>query len=185
MIKEILSETEEKMQHRITVFRKDMAGVRAGRATPALLDKVKVDYYGTPTPINQMANISAPEPRLLVIQPWDKGSIPEIEKSIMKSDLGLNPSNDGTVIRLVFPQLTEERRLELVKVVKKMAEDEKVAVRNIRRDANDTLKSFEKSGDIPEDDARRATDDVQKLTDKYIEEIDRLFALKEEDILSV
>jgi len=145
MIEEILMDSEDRMQKTIEVLRKDFASLRAGRANPAILDKVQVDYYGVPTPINQMANVSAPEARLLVIQPWDKTVIPTIEKAILKSDLGLNPSNDGTVIRIAIPQLTQERRKELVKTTKKKAEDAKVGIRNIRRDANEHLKSLEKS----------------------------------------
>lgn len=173
------------MQKSIEVLRKDFASLRAGRANPAILDKVQVDYYGVPTPINQMANISAPEPRLLIIQPWDKSIIPSIEKAILKSDLGLNPSSDGTVIRIAIPQLTQERRKELVKTVKKKAEEAKVSIRNIRRDANDDIKSLEKSKEIPEDESKRAQDEVQKITDKYIAEVDKVMNNKEKEIMEI
>ncbi|MGI6226177.1 MAG: ribosome recycling factor [Peptococcales bacterium] len=185
MIDEILLDSEERMQKTIEVLRKDFASLRAGRANPAILDKVQVDYYGVPTPINQMANISAPEPRLLVIQPWDKSIISSIEKAILKSDLGLNPSNDGTVIRIAIPQLTQERRKELVKVIKKKAEEAKVGIRNIRRDANESLKSLEKSKEISEDENKKSQDDVQKLTNKYILEVDKVLAAKEQELMEI
>jgi len=185
VIKEVVSEAEERMKKAIEVLRKDFASLRAGRATPALLDKILVDYYGVPTPINQMANISVPEPRLLVIQPWDKSVISSIEKAIQKSDLGLTPNNDGTVIRLAIPQLTQERRNELVKVVKKKAEEARVAIRNVRRDANDQLKDFEKEHEISEDDSKRGQEEVQKLTDKCIKEVDQVLSHKEEEIMEV
>ncbi|WP_439950894.1 ribosome recycling factor [Desulfolucanica intricata] len=173
------------MRKTVEVVKKEFASLRAGRATPALLDKITVDYYGTPTPINQLANVSVPEARLLVIQPWDKSVIPALEKAILKSDLGITPNNDGTVIRLAIPQLTEDRRKELVKVVKKKAEEGRVAVRNIRREANDILKSEQKDGNITEDDLRRSQDEVQKITDKYIKEIDKLLENKEKEIMQV
>jgi len=185
MIEEILMDAEDRMQKTIEVLRKDFASLRAGRANPAILDKVQVDYYGVPTPINQIANVTAPEPRLLVIQPWDKSIIPAIEKAILKSDLGLNPSSDGTVIRIAIPQLTQERRKELVKVIKKKAEDAKVGIRNIRRDANDHLKSLEKSKEITEDEAKKAQDDVQKRTDKYIADIEKILNSKEQEIMEI
>lgn len=185
MIKEVASEAEDKMKKALEVLRKDYGSMRAGRATPALLDKVMVDYYGVPTPINQMANVSVPEPRMLVIQPWDKSVIASIEKAIMKSDLGLTPNNDGTVIRLAIPQLTQERRNELVKGAKKKAEDARVAVRNIRRDANDHLKVLQKEKLISEDDDKRAMEDMQKLTDKYVKEIDHILEHKEQEIMEV
>ena len=185
MIKEVASEAEDKMKKAMEVLRKDYGSMRAGRATPALLDKVMVDYYGVPTPINQMANVSVPEPRMLVIQPWDKSVMPSIEKAIMKSDLGLTPNNDGTVIRLAIPQLTQERRNELVKSAKKKAEDARVAVRNIRRDANDHLKALQKEKLISEDDDKRAQEDIQKLTDKYVKEIDHILEHKEQEIMEV
>jgi len=181
----LLSETEKNMKKTVEVVNKEFASLRAGRATPSLLDKIMVQYYGTPTPINQLANVSAPEARLLVIQPWDKTVLPEIEKAILKSDLGITPASDGNVIRLAIPQLTQERRAELVKVVKKKAEEGRVAVRNLRRDANDALKTQQKNGEISEDEQRRLQDEVQKLTDKYIKEIDNLLAAKEKEIMTV
>lgn len=159
--------------------------MRAGRATPALLDKIMVNYYGTPTPVNQLANISVPEARLLVIQPWDKTALPEIEKAILKSDLGINPASDGVVIRLAVPQLTRERRVELMKVIKKKAEEGRVAIRNIRRDTNDQLKSQQKEGNISEDELKRKQEDVQKMTDRMIKDIDNLLANKEQEIMQV
>ncbi|NLW06578.1 MAG: ribosome recycling factor, partial [Clostridia bacterium] len=158
---------------------------RAGRANPALLDKITVNYYGTPTPINQVANISAPEARLLIVQPWDRNLLPELEKAILKSDLGLTPSNDGTVIRIVIPQLTEERRTELVKVARKKTEEFRVMVRNFRREANDKLKTQEKNKVVSEDEVKRAQDKVQKLTDSKIKELDKILANKERDIMEV
>ncbi|GAB6180676.1 ribosome recycling factor [Desulfotomaculum defluvii] len=184
MVKEIISSAEGNMKKSVDVVRKEFASLRAGRATPSLLDKVSVSYYGTPTPLNQLANISVPEARMLVIQPWDKSVIPEIEKAIMKSDIGITPSSDGTVIRLAIPQLTQERRGELVKVIKKKAEEGRVAVRNIRRDANDSLKAKQKNG-VPEDEVKRGQDELQKLTDKYIKEIDETFKAKEQEIMQV
>ena len=185
MLNEIYSEAEERMQKTIETLKKEYASVRAGRANPAILDKIKVNYYGSPTPINQMANISVPEPRLLMIQPWDKGSMGDIEKAILKSDLGLNPNNDGSVIRISIPQLTEERRKELVKMIKKKAEDFRVEVRNTRRDANDQIKMFEKDSEISEDDARKGTEKIQELTDSYIEKINKLLENKEAEIMEV
>ena len=185
MLNEIYNEAEERMQKTIETLKKDFASIRAGRANPAILDKVKVDYYGVPTPISQMANISVPEPRLLMIQPWDKGVIGDIERAILKSDLGLNPNNDGSVIRISIPQLTEERRKELVKMSKKKAEDFRVEIRNARRDANDQTKMFEKDGEISEDDARKGTEKIQELTDSYIEKINKLLESKEAEIMEV
>ncbi len=185
MANPLLSETESNMKKTVEVVNKEFGSLRAGRATPSLLEKIAVNYYGTPTPISQMANISAPEARLLVIQPWDKTATPEIEKAIMKSDLGITPMSDGNVIRLSIPQLTKERRAELVKVIKKKAEDGRVAVRNLRRDANDGLKTRQKNGEISEDEQRRLQDEVQKLTDKYIKEIDELLSAKEKEIMTV
>lgn len=185
MIEEIFLDSEDRMQKTIELLRKDFASLRAGRANPAILDKIQVDYYGVPTPINQMANVSAPEARLLVIQPWDKSVVSAIEKAILKSDLGLNPSNDGTIIRIAIPQLTQERRKELVKVIKKKAEETKISIRNVRRDANESLKSLEKSKDLSEDENKKAQDDVQKLTDKYIAEVDKVLAAKEQEIMEI
>jgi ribosome recycling factor len=173
------------MKKTVEVIRRELAGLRAGRATPALLDKITVNYYGTPTPVNQLATISAPEARLLVVQPWDRSVLPEIEKAILKSDLGINPVNDGNVLRLMIPQLTQERRQELVKQVRKKAEEGRVAIRNIRREANDQLKARQKHENLSEDELRRRQDEVQKLTDKYIKEVDQLAALKEQEIMQV
>ncbi|KJS16867.1 MAG: ribosome recycling factor [Peptococcaceae bacterium BRH_c4b] len=185
MSKQIITEVASNMQKTVEIVKKELSTLRAGRATPALLDKISVNYYGTPTPVNQLANISVPEARLLVIQPWEKSIVPEIEKAIMKSDLGINPTSDGNVIRLMIPQLTRERRTELVKVVKKKAEEGRVAIRNLRRDANDALKAKEKKAEISEDELRRAQDEVQKLTDKYIKEVDVLVSSKEQEIMTV
>ncbi|WP_170007385.1 ribosome recycling factor [Bacillus fonticola] len=185
MPKQAIAQTKEKMNKAITSFSRDLASIRAGRANASLLDRISIDYYGAETPVNQLANISVPEARLLVIQPYDKSSVGEIEKAILKSDLGLTPSSDGTVIRLAIPALTEERRKELVKVVKKAGEEAKVAIRNIRRDTNDDLKKLEKNGDITEDDLRGYNDDVQKLTDDYIQKVDNLGKEKEKEILEV
>ncbi|SHI43140.1 ribosome recycling factor [Desulfofundulus thermosubterraneus] len=180
-----IAEAESHMKKTVELVKKEFASLRAGRATPALLDKVLVSYYGTPTPINQLATISVPEPRLLVIQPWDKTILPEIERAILKSDLGITPTSDGTVIRLAIPQLTQERRAELVKVVKKKAEEGRVAIRNIRRELNDKVKQQQKNGEISEDELRRTQDEIQKLTDKYIKEIDQLVSTKEQEIMQV
>ncbi|AEG16084.1 Ribosome-recycling factor [Desulfofundulus kuznetsovii DSM 6115] len=180
-----IAEAESNMKKTVELVKKEFASLRAGRATPALLDKVLVSYYGTPTPINQLATISVPEPRLLVIQPWDKTILPEIERAILKSDLGITPTSDGTVIRLAIPQLTQERRAELVKVVKKKAEEGRVAIRNIRRELNDKVKQQQKNGEISEDELRRTQDEIQKLTDKYIKEIDQLVSAKEQEIMQV
>lgn len=185
MPKELIKNGEERMKKALDALRREFVSLRAGRANPALLEKVTVDYYGAVTPINQLATITAPEPRLLVIQPFDKSVIGEMEKAIQKSDLGLTPTNDGSVIRIAIPPLTEERRKELVKVVKKYAEEAKVAVRNIRRDLNDELKKMQKEGDLTEDELRRHTDEVQKLTDKYIDEIETITENKEKEIMEV
>ncbi|MBY6036062.1 ribosome recycling factor [Fictibacillus nanhaiensis] len=185
MAKQVLTQAEEKMQKAIGSLRREFSTLRAGRANPSLLDRVQVDYYGTPTPINQLAGVTIPEARLLVIQPYDKTAMGDIEKAILKSDLGLTPSNDGQVIRIAIPPLTEERRKELVKLVKKFGEEAKVALRNIRRDANDDLKKLEKEAEITEDELRRYNDDVQKLTDKYTSEVDSVSASKEKEIMEV
>ncbi len=185
MIREIMQDAEDRMKKALDALRREYGTLRAGRANPSLLDKVSVDYYGVPTPVNQLANISAPEPRLLVIQPWDKSSLPTVEKAILKSDLGLTPSSDGQVIRIAIPQLTKERRSELVKVVKKKAEETKVAIRNIRRDANDHIKLMEKEHEVSEDDAKRAQEDIQKSTDKFIKEVDHVLEVKEQEIMEV
>ncbi len=180
-----LTQFEEKMEKSVEALLSEYASIRAGRANPHILDKLKVDYYGTPTPFQQVANISVPEARMIQIQPWESSLIKEIEKAIMNSDLGLTPSNDGKVVRLVFPELTEDRRKELVKDVKKKGENAKVAVRNVRRDANDSLKKMSKANEISEDEAKILEDEVQKLTDKYVAEIDKAVEDKSKEILTV
>jgi ribosome recycling factor len=185
MVQEIMNDTKNRMEKAIQSLKREYTTIRTGRANPAILDKITVDYYGAPTPLNQLATISVPEARLLVIQPFDKSVIADIEKQIQKSDLGITPANDGNVIRIAIPALTEERRKELAKVVKKYAEDAKVAIRNIRRDANDSLKKAEKDGEITEDELRRQSDDVQKLTDKQISEVDAVTENKEKEIMEV
>jgi len=180
----IKKSAEERMEQALGALKRDFATLRAGKASPSLLDRIQVEYYGTPTPLNQLANITTPDSRTLLIQPWDKSSLADIERAILKSDVGLNPSNDGSIIRLTVPMLTEERRIELVKTAKKIAEDAKVAVRNIRRDANDSIKKLEKT-EISEDESKRYQDDIQKLTDKYIAESDKVLATKEKEILEV
>lgn len=185
MINDALREAEEKMKKTVEVLRKDLGTVRAGRANPAMLEKITVDYYGTPTPINQLANVSVPESRVLIIQPWDKSSIKDIEKAILKSDLGLTPSNDGAVIRLTIPQLTAERRAEIVKTVKKKAEDAKVAIRNIRRELIDDIKKIEKEKVASEDESKKGQEKAQKVTDKYIKDIDGVLENKEKEIMEV
>ena len=179
------SEIKEKMNKSIDSLNEKFSEVRAGRANPAILNKVKIDYYGTPTPINQVAGVSVPEARLIVIQPWDMSVLKEIEKAILASDIGINPNNDGKVIRLAFPELNEERRKELVKDIKKMAEECKVAIRNSRRDGMDLAKKLQKDGDITEDDLKQAENEIQKLTDKSIEEIDKMLENKEKEIMSI
>jgi len=176
---------EEKMNKTISVLHTEFASIRAGRANPAVLDKVMVDYYGTPTPIQQVGAVSVAEARILVIQPWDKSLITPIERAIQKSDIGINPMNDGNVIRIAFPQPTEERRKELCKEVAKTAEGSKVAIRAIRRDANEKLKAMKKKSEITEDDLKDMEKDVQHLTDKYIKEIDKIAAAKEKEILEI
>ena len=176
---------EEKMEKSIDALLNEYASIRAGRANPHVLDKIKVDYYGTPTPIQQVGNISVPEARMILIQPWEKSLIRPIEKAIQTSELGINPSNDGSVIRLVFPELTEERRKELAKDVKKKGESAKVAIRNIRRDANDSFKKLSKSADVSEDEVKELEDGAQKMTDKYITEIDKAVEAKTKEILTV
>lgn len=185
MPREKIKEAETNMKKTIDIIKRELASMRAGRATPALLDKILVNYYGTPTPVNQLANISVPEARLLVIQPWDKSSLPEIERAILKSDLGITPASDGTVIRLAIPQLTQERRVELMKTIKKKAEEGRVAIRNIRRDTNEQLKALQKDGKISEDELKRNQDEVQKLTDRFVKEIDGILSAKEQEIMQV
>ena len=179
------SNLKEKMEKTISVFSEKLSEVRAGRANPAILNKVKIDYYGTQTPINQVAAISVPEARLIVIQPWDASVLKEIEKAILTSDIGINPNNDGKVIRLAFPELNEERRKELVKDIKKMGEETKVAVRNVRREGIDTAKSMQKDGEMTEDDLKHAENEIQKMTDKYIDEVDKILEKKEKEVMSV
>lgn len=185
MAKGDYKEIEDKMKKTISVLKEDFAGIRAGRANPAILDKINVDYYGAPTPITQLGNISVPEARIIMIQPWEAKMLKEIEKSIQKSDIGINPNSDGKVLRLIFPPLTEERRKELTKVVKKHGEDAKVSIRAIRRDAIDQFKTMKKNSEMTEDDLKTAEKDVQNITDKFIAEIDKLVELKEKEILEV
>lgn len=176
---------EERSKKTIAILKEDLNTVRAGRANPALLDKVMVDYYGSPTPLKNLANISVPDPRTLLIAPFDPKSIGEIEKAINVANIGINPSNDGKAVRLVIPQVTEERRKELTKTVKKMGEDSKVAIRNLRRDANDEMKKLEKNHEITEDELKKALDDIQKATDKTTKEIDEIIAAKDKEIMEV
>jgi ribosome recycling factor len=183
--KQIIKDAEEKMKKSIELFRHDLAGMKAGRATPAILDKLRVDYYGTPTPVSQVANIEVPDSRTLTIKPWDRTMIKAVEKAILVSDLGLNPNNDGIVIRLSIPPMTEDRRKELVKIVHKRTEEERVALRNVRRDANDLVKKAEKDKTASEDESKRAQDEIQKLTDKCVKEVDQIMALKEKEIMEV
>ena len=176
---------KKKMEKAIESLVQRLSEVRAGRANPAILNKVKIDYYGTPTPINQVAGISVPEARMIMIQPWDVSILKEIEKAILASEIGINPNNDGKVIRLVFPELTEERRKDLVKEIKKYAEDAKVSIRNARRDGIDKAKAMQKDGDITEDELKAAETEIQKITDKYIEEVDKTIIAKETEIMSI
>lgn len=185
MVDDLIRECEEKMKKTLSVLEKDLGKVRAGRASPALLEGIRIDYYGTPTPIQQLASISIPESRTIVIQPWDRSVLGEIEKAILRSDLGLTPQNDGKVIRLVLPRLSEERRRELVKLVKKMGEESKVALRNIRRDVIEELRRMEKEKQLSKDDLKRYEGEVQKLTDRYVEKVDKMVAEKEKEILEV
>ncbi|MFR5263871.1 ribosome recycling factor [Clostridium sp.] len=184
-MKELVKSLEVKMEKTIVVLRENLGTMRAGRANAKMLDKIEVEYYGSMCPISQVANISSPEPRLLVITPWEKQTLKDIEKAILKSDLGINPSNDGTIIRLLVPELTEETRKDLVKKVKKYGEDAKVALRSIRRDGNDKIKNMKKDGEITEDDVKKGEDDVQKLTDKFTKEIDTIISAKEKEIMTL
>ena len=179
------SEIKTKMEKTISVYQENLSEIRAGRANPAILNKIKVEYYGVPTPISQVAGISVPEARLIVIQPWDASILKEIEKEILKSDIGINPNNDGKVIRLAFPELNEERRKELVKEIKKIAEEAKVSIRAIRREGMDEYKSMQKESIITEDELKKAEDDIQKMTDNKVGEIDEILANKEKEIMSV
>mgnify|MGYP003417865305 FL=1 len=185
MSNQVLTQAKERMEKSISAFTRELASIRAGRANASLLDRITVDYYGAPTPINQIAGISIPEARLLVLSPYDKSVLGDIEKAIMKSDIGITPTNDGSVIRLMIPALTEERRKDLVKQVKAEAENAKIAVRNVRRDANDDAKKLEKNGEITEDALRGLNDDIQKVTDEYIAKIDKIAKEEEEEVLSV
>ena len=185
MYRETIQNAGTSMDKTIAVIQKDLNTLRAGRANPQILDKITVDYYGSPTALNQVGNISSPEPRMLVIAPWEPKMIGPIEKAIQKSDIGINPSNDGKVIRLIVPELNEERRKELCKKVRKAIEDGKVAIRNIRRDAMDAIKKMKKESVITEDDQKKAEDELQKVTDKHIKEMDRIGADKEKEIMSV
>lgn len=185
MYKDLVNKSEESMKKSINFLKEDLASIRAGKANPKLVDKIQVSYYGTMTPINQLANISVPDPRSIVIQPWDSSLLKEIERAIQSSDLGINPSNDGKLIRLSIPPLTEERRKDLIKLVKKEVENSKIAIRNIRRDSNEEIKKMEKSGDLTEDDQKRAEEEMQKLTDKYTKLTDDIYKEKEKEILEV
>jgi ribosome recycling factor len=185
MIDDVLADAKDRMGKAVEALRKELATIRTGRAHPGLMEHLRVDYYGAPTPLNQIATIGVPEPRLLTIQPWDRQSLGPIEKAIHKSDLGLNPINDGNIIRLVIPQLTEERRKELVKVVHKKVEEGRVAVRNVRRDCHDELRRQQREKDISEDAQFRAQEDLQKLTDEFIQEIERVGEEKEAELLAV
>ena len=183
MIESMYQETRESMQKSIDALENDLKKIRTGRASLSILDDIRVDYYGTPTPLNQMASLSTPESRLITIQPWDVSVIKDVEKAILKSDLGLTPSNDGKVVRISIPPLTEERRKQLVKVIYKKSEEHKISIRNVRRDTNDLLKSLKKDGEISEDDAFKAQDQVQKITDEHIKLIDDVCKNKEKEIL--
>ncbi len=185
MVKKLFIESEKKMKKAIQATQHELALIRTAKATTSLLDGIKVDYYGTRVPINQVAAISVPEPRMIIVQPWEKGMIGEIEKALLKSDLGLTPSTDGTVIRLPIPPLTQERRQELVKVVRRLAEEGRVAIRNIRRDGNEELRQAEKGGDLPQDDSKRAQEHIQELTDKHIHMVDEIVEAKEKEIMEV
>lgn len=185
MIDDVLIDAEDRMEKTIEALKRNLSGIRTGRASPALIERIDVDYYGTMTPLNQLAGISAPEPRLLVVQPWDKGSMGAIEKAIRSSDLGLNPTNDGQLVRILIPALTEERRKSLVKVVRQKVEEDRVAIRNVRRDAVASIKDLMKEKMIGEDDERRAEQQIQELTNRFISEADRIGKLKEDEILEV
>ncbi|MGD6816138.1 ribosome recycling factor [Metabacillus sp. 84] len=185
MANQHINQAKDRMEKAVSAFQRELATVRAGRASASLLDKVTVDYYGAPTPVNQLASISVPEARMLIITPYDKSALGDIEKAIQKADLGLNPTNDGTIVRIAIPALTEERRRELGKLVKKYAEEAKVGIRNIRRDANDDLKKAEKNGDMTEDELRGLSDEVQKLTDSYISKLEQIAKDKDKEIMEV
>jgi ribosome recycling factor len=184
-VEETLRDAEHKMKSAVGVTQEELSSIRTGRANPRLLDRLTIEYYGTSVPLNQLASFSVPEPRLLVVQPFDKGAIANIEKSIMSSDLGLTPSNDGNVIRLSFPPLTEERRRELTKLAKERGEDGRVAVRNVRRHAKETMERLERGHEISEDDLKRAEKELQRLTDQFVGEVDRILEHKEKELLEV
>ena len=184
-MKEVYSSTREKMTKTTNVLKDEYAAIRAGRANAAVLDKIQVDYWGVPTPINQMAAISVAEARILVIQPWDKSSLEPIYKAIQTSDIGINPQNDGTVIRLMFPALTEDRRKEIVKDIKKLAEDSKVAIRSIRRDSIDKIKKMQKASEITEDDLKNGENELQKITDEFVKKVDEIAAAKEKEVMEI
>jgi ribosome recycling factor len=185
VLEELFNKTEEHMKKSLEMLTQELGGIRTGKASPALLDSLRVNYYGSMVPVKQIANVAVPDPRLITIQPWDRGLIQEIEKAIRTSELGLNPQNDGGVIRLPIPPLTEERRKDLVKVVKRIGEDSKVAIRNVRRDANDRIKKLEKEHDLSEDDMRHKQDAIQKLTDSFVHKIDEAVTAKEKEILEI
>ncbi|WP_419780380.1 ribosome recycling factor [Maridesulfovibrio sp.] len=185
MINEVLADGKKRMEGALTALENDFAKLRTGRAATSLVDNITVDYYGTPTPINQVASVSIPDSRTIAIQPWDKGAFPLIEKALLQSDLGLNPVNDGKLLRISIPPLTEDRRKELVKIAKKYTEDSKIALRNVRRDMNDSMKKMEKDKEISEDEQRKAQDDVQKMTDDYVKKCDAACVDKEKEILEI
>ena len=185
MIKDIIKKAEDKMKKTMMVLKSDLSTMKAGRANPTMLDRIQVEYYGSMVPLSQVGNISAPEPRVLLIQPWEKSILKDIERSILKSDLGINPSNDGTVIRLMVPELTEETRKNLVKSIKKAGEDSKVAIRSIRRESNDKIKNLKKDGNLSEDEVKNVEEDIQKLTDNYIKQVDIIIDDKEKEVMSV
>ncbi|MGH2426698.1 MAG: ribosome recycling factor [bacterium] len=185
MIADVITDTKTRMAKAIEATKHEFSSLRTGRASPALLEQIRVDYYGTPTPINQLATITVPEPRLLVVQPWDRKMVKDIERGILKSELGLVPSSDGTHVRVPIPSLTEERRKELVKIAHRHAEEGRVAIRNVRREAKEMIEKLEEDGDISEDDAKRGLDELQKLTDKYIADVEALLAGKDKEIMEV
>ncbi len=185
MMKDVITNTRKGMDKTIDALKKDFTKVRTGRASASLLDDVRIDYYGTPTPLNQVGTLAVPEPRLITITPWEKKLIPDIEKAILKSDLGLNPASDGVLVRVAIPPLTEERRKEMCKVLKRMGEESKIALRNIRRDGNDSLKKMEKDKEISEDDLKRGEKEIQDLTDQYVKKVDEAVAAKEKEVMEV
>ncbi len=185
MVKDVVGRTRAGMEKAIDALKKDFAKVRTGRASAALLDDIRIDYFGTPTPLNQVGTLAVPEPRLITIQPWEKKLIPEIEKAILKSDLGLNPANDGQLVRIAIPSLTEERRRDMVKLTKRMGEEAKIAIRNARREANESLKKMGKSKEISEDEMKHGEKEIQDLTDLYVKKIDEVVAVKEKEVMEI